>query len=61
MKKVKDFSIEELGQKIEEFTDAETRKIFNGKSYINGKYLSTYFNLYNIFYFIIKLWFYLSS
>jgi len=45
MKQVKDFSIQELGQKIEELTDAETRKIFN------GKYLSTYFNLYNIFFY----------
>jgi len=33
MKQVKDLSIEELGKKIEELTDAETRKIFNGKCF----------------------------
>jgi len=33
MKQVKDLSIEELGKKIEELTDAKTRKIFNGKCF----------------------------
>jgi len=33
MKQVKDLSIEELGKKIEELTDAKIRKIFNGKCF----------------------------
>jgi len=39
MKQVKDLSIEELGKKIEELTDAETRKIFNGKCFYCGLFL----------------------